>query len=125
MISIIAFIVVIFGAMNWLSIGMFQYDLVAGLFGYQGSIFSRMVYIFVGICACWLVYSVIKNKGSLNAKKLKHDEKVFYDKHAKQEQVLREVEQEHIEKNDDENITQENETDLQNSNNIGRNHANI
>lgn len=124
MISIIAFIVVIFGAMNWLSIGMFQYDLVAGLFGYQGSIFSRMVYIFVGVCACWLVYSVIKNKGRLNAKKLKHDERVMYDKHAKQEQVLREVEQEN-EKNNDENSTKENEESLQNSNNIGRNHANI
>ncbi len=126
MVSIIAFIVVIFGAMNWLSIGMFQYDLVAGLFGYQGSIFSRMVYIFVGVCACWLVYSVIKNKGRLNAKKLKHDERVMYDKHAKQEQVLREVEQENAQQEVKEsNTDQSDETSQENSYNVGRNHANI
>ena len=128
MVSIITFIVVIFGSLNWLSIGMFQYDIVAGLFGYQGSIFSRMVYIFVGICACWLVYSMIKNKGRLNAKKLKHEERVMYDKHAKQEQVLREVEKENTENastsTQDEAETSTNEPNSNNSN-IGRNHANI
>lgn len=137
MISIIAFIIVIFGSMNWLSIGLFQYDIVAGLFGYQGSIFSRMVYIVVGICACWLIYSVIKNKGSLNAKKLKHEERVMYDKHAQQEQVLREVNQENTQNINTQKV-QENNTSSeqpdnksmqneQNSNNInvGRNHANI
>lgn len=137
MISIIAFIIVIFGSMNWLSIGLFQYDIVAGLFGYQGSIFSRIVYIVVGICACWLIYSVIKNKGSLNAKKLKHDERVMYDKHAQQEQVLREVNQQNAQNNSQqaqqENIKQHEqvETALEQNNqtsnnyNVGRNHANI
>lgn len=94
MISIIAFIITMFGCLNWLSIGLFQYDLVAGLFGYQGSIFSRMVYIIVGISACWLIFAVIKNKGRLNAKKLKHDERPLYNKQAKQEQVLRDIQEE-------------------------------
>lgn len=76
MISIISFIVVIFGSVNWLSIGFFQYDLVAGLFGYQGSIFSRIVYIFIGICAIYLVFSVIKHKGKISAKRLKKEEKL-------------------------------------------------
>lgn len=74
-----------------MSIGMFQYDIVAGFFGYQGSIFSRLVYIIIGVSACWLIFSVIKNKGRLNAEKLKHDERPLYDKKAKQEQVLREL----------------------------------
>lgn len=137
MISIIAFIIVIFGSMNWLSIGLFQYDIVAGLFGYQGSIFSRMVYIVVGICACWLIYSVIKNKGSLNAKKLKHEERVMYDKHAQQEQVLREINQENTQNINPQKIQEGNMQDEQSGNkfaqeensskniNIGRNHANI
>lgn len=76
MISIIAFIVVIFGSVNWLAIGFFQYDLVAGLFGYQGSIFSRIVYIIIGICAIYLVYSVIKNKGKISVKRLVKKEKL-------------------------------------------------
>lgn len=74
MISIIAFILVILGCMNWLCIGFFQYDLVAGLFGYQGSIFSRIVYIVVGISAIWLTYAMIKNKGRLSMKKALKEE---------------------------------------------------
>lgn len=126
MISIISFIVVIFGAMNWLCIGLFQYDIVAGFFGYQGSIFSRLVYIIVGVSACWLVFSVIKNKGRLNAEKLKHKERVLYDKHAKQEQVLRETLQNNNQKNqtnEQNTVVQENSTST--SENVGRNHANI
>ena len=86
MISIIAFIVVIFGSLNWLSIGFFQYDIVAGLFGFQGSIFSRMVYIVIGICAIYLVYVVIKNKGKITIKKLKKQEQVVVDKITKKDE---------------------------------------
>lgn len=86
MISIFAFIIVIFGSMNWLSIGFFQYDLVAGLFGYQGSIFSRLVYIVVGICAIYLIIIIIKNKGRLTVKKLKKQEQEMVDKITKKDE---------------------------------------
>ena len=79
MISIIAFIIVIFGSMNWFSIGFFQYDMVAGLFGFQGSIFSRMVYIIIGFSAIYLVFVIIKNKGRLTVKKLKKEEQPMID----------------------------------------------
>lgn len=85
MISIFAFIIVIFGSINWLSIGFFQYDLVAGLFGYQGSIFSRLVYIVVGICAIYLIIIIIKNKGRLTVKKLKKQEQEMVDKITKKD----------------------------------------
>lgn len=86
MISIICFIIVMFGSMNWLSIGFFQYDLVAGLFGYQGSIFSRIVYIVVGIAAIYLIFVIIKNKGRLTAKKLKKEEQPMVDKITKKDE---------------------------------------
>lgn len=79
MISIFAFIIVIFGSMNWLSIGFFQYDIVAGIFGFQGSIFSRLVYIVVGISAIYLLFSVIKNKGKISVRKLKKEEQPMID----------------------------------------------
>lgn len=69
-----------FGSLNWLCIGFFQYDLVAGLFGYQGSIFSRLVYIVVGIAAIYLIFVIIKNKGRLTANKLKKEEQPIVDK---------------------------------------------
>ena len=44
----IALTLVIIGALNWLLIGLFSFDLVATLFGNM-SVFSRIVYSLVGI----------------------------------------------------------------------------
>ncbi|MEC1614291.1 DUF378 domain-containing protein [Bacillus mojavensis] len=39
----------IIGAINWGLIGFFQFDLVAAIFGGQGSALSRIIYGLVGI----------------------------------------------------------------------------
>ncbi|MGE7623080.1 DUF378 domain-containing protein [Viridibacillus sp. NPDC096237] len=39
----------IIGALNWGVMGLFQFDVVASLFGGQASIVSRIVYTIVGI----------------------------------------------------------------------------
>lgn len=44
----IALTLVIIGALNWLLIGLFEFDLVATLFG-EMSLLSRIVYSLVGI----------------------------------------------------------------------------
>lgn len=115
MISIIAFIVVIFGSMNWLCVGFFQYDLVAGLFGYQGSIFSRLVYIVVGVCAIYLVFAIIKNKGRLTVKKLKKEEQPIVDQITKKDEKTLENDQNIAE---NVKILSENKENLQNSENF-------
>lgn len=45
-----ALVITIIGALNWLFIGLFQFDLVATLFGGTDALLSRIVYILVGIC---------------------------------------------------------------------------
>lgn len=45
----IALVLVIIGALNWLSIGLFQYDVVANIFGGASTLGSRIVYSIVGI----------------------------------------------------------------------------
>ena len=65
MFKIIAFILTIVGGINWLAIGMLQYDFVAGIFGTQANIFSRIVYTLVGISAVYLTIVMIANKGRL------------------------------------------------------------
>ncbi|MEH6944220.1 DUF378 domain-containing protein [Bacillus sp. JJ722] len=45
----IALILTIIGAINWGLIGFFQFDLVASIFGGQGSFISRIIYGLVGI----------------------------------------------------------------------------
>ncbi|WP_050616209.1 DUF378 domain-containing protein [Bacillus testis] len=44
-----ALVLTIIGAINWGLIGFFQFDLVAAIFGGQGSAFSRIIYGIVGI----------------------------------------------------------------------------
>jgi uncharacterized protein len=45
----IALLLVIVGAVNWGLVGLFQFDLVAALFGGQTAPLSRVVYALVGV----------------------------------------------------------------------------
>jgi len=51
----LALILIIVGALNWLSVGLFQYDLVASLFGGADALVSRIIYALVGLSG---VYSI-------------------------------------------------------------------
>lgn len=51
----IALILTIIGGINWGSIGIFRFDLVAWLFGGQTSAVSRIVYTLVGLAALWCI----------------------------------------------------------------------
>jgi uncharacterized membrane protein YuzA (DUF378 family) len=45
----IALILVVIGAVNWGLVGLFQFDLVAAIFGGQAAPLSRVVYSLVGL----------------------------------------------------------------------------
>ncbi len=51
----LALIIVIIGALNWLLIGLFQYDLVAALLGGSASFMSRTVYTLVGLAGLYSI----------------------------------------------------------------------
>lgn len=51
----IALILVIIGGINWGSVGLFRFDIVAWLFGGQTATVSRVVYTLVGLSAVWCV----------------------------------------------------------------------
>ena len=72
MIALISLILVLVGCANWLTIGLLQFDFVAGLFGSQSNIFSRIVYVVVGIAAIIITANLIQNKGRIvfNFKKM-------------------------------------------------------
>ena len=50
----ISLTLVIIGALTWLLIGVFRFDLVAFIFGNM-SLLSRIVYILVGLCGLYLL----------------------------------------------------------------------
>ena len=49
---LITLILLIVGGLNWGLVGLFNFDLVATLFG-AGSILARVVYLLVGLSALW------------------------------------------------------------------------
>ena len=49
---LITLILLIVGGLNWGLVGLFNFDLVATLFG-AGSILARIVYLLVGLSALW------------------------------------------------------------------------
>ncbi|NBI27670.1 DUF378 domain-containing protein [Chengkuizengella marina] len=51
--NVIALLLVIIGGLNWLLVGIFEWDLVAELFGGMDSIVSKIVYIIVGLSAIY------------------------------------------------------------------------
>lgn len=55
MLDTIALILSIIGSINWGLVGLFQFDLVAWLFGGQSALFSRVIYTVVGIAGLWCI----------------------------------------------------------------------
>ena len=51
----IALVLAIIGGLNWGSIGLFRFDIVAWIFGGQTSTVSRVIYTLVGLAALWCI----------------------------------------------------------------------
>ncbi len=56
----VALTLVIIGALNWLLVGLFKYDLVAAIFGGQTALLSRIIYSIVGIAGLWCITILFK-----------------------------------------------------------------
>lgn len=61
MLDKIALILLIIGGLNWGLVGIFEFDLVAWLFGGSTAIISRIVYILVCLSAIWCVTLLFRN----------------------------------------------------------------
>ena len=51
----IALALIIIGALNWGSIGLFSFDIVAWIGGGMGAVFSRIVYTLVSLAGLWCI----------------------------------------------------------------------
>ena len=51
----IALALLIIGGLNWCSVGLFQFDLVAFACGGSASMISRIIYTIVGLSAVWCI----------------------------------------------------------------------
>lgn len=62
----VALILVIIGGLNWGSIGIFQFDIVAAIFGGQGAIVSRIIYTLVGLAAIWCISLLFRDRHAID-----------------------------------------------------------
>lgn len=60
---IITFILLVIGGLNWLLVGIAQWD-IGMIFGGQGNIVSRIIYILVGLSA---IYEIVTHKKNCRA----------------------------------------------------------
>ena len=51
----LALILSIIGSLNWGLVGIFQFDLVAWLFGGQNMVISRIIYTVIGLAGLWCI----------------------------------------------------------------------
>ena len=60
----IALTLVVIGAINWGSIGIFGFDLVGAIFGGQGAMLSRIIFTLVGLAGLWALvfYGKLKKR---------------------------------------------------------------
>ncbi len=124
MLAFISFLLVTIGSLNWFCIGILQYDFVAGLFGSQSNVFSRLVYTLVGIASIIVAVNLIKNKGKfvVSFKKANKEYKEYMnDKQEEKKRVLAKAEsgsdfaldrenESHEEKNQEDSLNENNDT---------------
>ena len=62
----IALILTIVGALNWGSIGLFQFDIVAWICGGQASLLSRIIYTVIALAGVWCISLIFRARDSFD-----------------------------------------------------------
>lgn len=94
MLTFFCFLFTLFGSINWFFIGAFQYDIIAGFFGFQASLMSRVVYFLIGVAGFVLFIMALKNKGTI-----KITENAFKKKNKNNNEIQEEYQNEKFENN--------------------------
>ena len=67
MIDRIALLLVIVGAFNWGSIGLFGFDIVSWIFGGAGALASRIIFTLVALAGVWCVSLLFRPREEVTA----------------------------------------------------------
>ncbi len=65
MLDRIALILTIIGALNWGSIGIFRFDIVAWICGGQGAVLSRIIYTVVALAGLWCISLLFRERSAI------------------------------------------------------------
>ena len=62
----ISLILIIIGAINWGTIGLFGFDIVGTIFGGQLALVSRIIFTLVGIAGLWAITMLFRDNHSMH-----------------------------------------------------------
>ena len=62
----IALILTIAGALNWGSIGLFQFDIVAWICGGASSLLSRIIYTVIALAGIWCISLLFRSREEMD-----------------------------------------------------------
>ena len=116
MFNFVTLIIIISGAINWFCIGVFQFDIIAGIFGTQSHFFSRFVYTVIGLAGFWFLLVTLVKHGQLSLLKPR----------AKKSKLITSIESENKESNETNDINDNRDTnnEINNSDGINTNSTN-
>ena len=60
----ITLFLLIVGGINWGSLGLFRFDIVAWIFGGQAALVSRIIYALVGLAALWCISLLFRDRNA-------------------------------------------------------------
>ena len=60
--STLSLILIVIGALNWGLVGIFQFDLVAAIFGGMSGVVSRIIYTLVGLAGIWGITMLFRKR---------------------------------------------------------------
>ncbi len=66
MLDKICLILSILGSINWGLVGIFQFDLVAWLFGGQDAMVSRIIYSVIALAGIWCISLLFRDNGRIH-----------------------------------------------------------
>ena len=65
MLDKIALAIAVIGGINWGSVGLFQFDIVAWICGGSDTVLSRIIYTVVGISALWCISLLVRDRSEI------------------------------------------------------------
>lgn len=61
----IALVLSVIGALNWGSVGLFQFDVVAWICGGAGALLARIIYTLVALAGIWCISLIFRTDDAL------------------------------------------------------------
>lgn len=65
----ICLVLSIIGCLNWGLVGLFEFDLVAWIFGGSTVLMSRIIYVIIALAGIWCISLLFKDTSSENSRR--------------------------------------------------------